>query len=97
MFGRFRIGLLVCSIPLFSAACLTPIVERPWVAVSSPHFEILSTMKAEEAVALAEDLERFRALIHTVIAARRRRMRPRRIRRRGRRSKAIPRRTSVGD
>lgn len=66
MFGRSEVRLLACLIPLFSAACLTPIVDRPWVAVSSPHFEILSTMKAEEVVTLAEDLERFRALIHTM-------------------------------
>lgn len=66
MLERYDIRLLVWLIPLFSAACLTPIVDRSWVAVSSPHFEILSTMKAEEVVVLAEDLERFRALIHTV-------------------------------
>jgi len=69
MFGRIDVRLLACVIPLLGSACLTPIVDRPWVAVSSPHFEILSTMKAEEVVTLAEDLERFRALIHTVTKA----------------------------
>lgn len=69
MSARARLRLLVCLIPMLGSACLVPIEERPWVVVSSPNFEILSTMKPEASVALAEDLERFRALVFTTTRA----------------------------
>jgi tetratricopeptide (TPR) repeat protein len=63
------LGLLASS--LLATACLTPAYETDWVEVESEHFEIASSMDAEEAVALANDLETFRSAIQVLTNAER--------------------------
>lgn len=68
---RIDLAILFAAILLsaFVMGCVTPIQKANWTITSSTHFEIMSTMPAEEAAALATDLERFRALIYSVTTA----------------------------
>jgi tetratricopeptide (TPR) repeat protein len=53
-----------CSLAacLALAGCVTtPLQNRPWVAIETQHFEIWSSLGAEDSLHLAVDLERFRA------------------------------------
>ncbi len=81
-FGRSmtkRWGMLFVVAMVLNACATNPVpstVDRmsfvrraPWVEVSSPRFEILSTMSEEDTKDLARDLERFHALIELITKA----------------------------
>jgi len=57
---------------LLLAACAAPTLEqRPWIAVRSANFEILTDLSREQAVALSEQLELFRAVVKKLTDAKR--------------------------
>lgn len=61
---------ILIGIAALVSGCATPIQQPDrWVVVETQNFEIASTMSAEAASELAVELERFKALIHTVTTA----------------------------
>ena len=53
------LGLALC---LGLAGCLTtPLEERDWVEIQTPHYEIWSALSRDDSLQLAVDLERFRS------------------------------------
>jgi tetratricopeptide (TPR) repeat protein len=64
-------ALLLSLIAVAMGACATPLERSSWIEISSPHFEILSTMSAAGTRELALELERFHALIYLITSAER--------------------------
>ena len=71
-FGSSRSGVVLAIWVLGQfglIGCAKPLYQAEWLTVTSPRFEILSTMTAEETKDLARELERFHALIYRVTNA----------------------------
>jgi len=64
--GSTSIARLLLAL-IVTVGCAKPM--PPWIEVSSPRFEILSTMSERDTKRLARDLEQFHALIHTLTGA----------------------------
>jgi tetratricopeptide (TPR) repeat protein len=66
---RFSPAALVClALPL--ACVTTPLHERLWFEVRTPHFEIASSLSEDETLELARDVERFHSAIEFVMGTR---------------------------
>lgn len=65
-FATLTLSLLV---PMLMGGCASSLHQDRWIEVSSPRFEIFSTMGIDDSVALARELERFHALIYRVTSA----------------------------
>jgi len=66
---RFFPAALVClAVPL--ACVTTPLHERDWFEVRTPHFEIASSLSEKETLELARDVERFHSAIEFVMGTR---------------------------
>jgi tetratricopeptide (TPR) repeat protein len=65
--GRWHAAL---ALALALACTTTPLHERDWLEVRTPHFEITSSLGEEETRRLARDAERFHAAIEFVMGVR---------------------------
>ena len=61
-------GAIATALTVGCAATPTGI-SNDWIVVESPYFEIMSTLDGDKTIGLAEDLERFRALIYATTTA----------------------------
>jgi tetratricopeptide (TPR) repeat protein len=59
-----RLSFLLLSI--WSIGCVTPIEERRWIRVETPHFQLISGAGQKESVQIAQRLELFRAVLGEV-------------------------------
>ena len=60
--GSLRL-LVACIAGLFALSCATPIEEQRWLRAKTANFEIVSSAPATTTRRVAEQLERFRALV----------------------------------
>ena len=66
---RRPLAVLALLVQGFAVGCVSMAHDPRWVVVKSPRFEIYSTFAAEDSKTLAEELERFHALIYAMTNA----------------------------
>lgn len=58
-----RRALLLLVGALLLASCATTVEEQSWISVQTAHFELVSSASPERTLAMARELERFRAVV----------------------------------
>jgi tetratricopeptide (TPR) repeat protein len=64
----FPAALVCLAVPL--ACVTTPLHDRDWFEVRTPHFEIVSSLSEDETLELARDVERFTSAVEFVMGTR---------------------------